>query len=233
MSITWLGAAALAAILLFGAMGFRRGFIKEVVATFFIILALLISDALQPSVYNFLREKTPLYSTIQENCRELLATQIDSTAGIGRNAQEDLIEGLSIPSFLKDALLENNTAEGYKEAAVDTFSEYIAVSIAGMATRGLSFLGTYLLATVLLHLAMAALNLLAKLPLLHGVNKLAGALVGAAKGLLFVWLAMLLLAVFCNTEIGKAGVHLAEQDAFLSLFYQSGLPSKALLAVMG
>ena len=67
---------------------------------------------------------------------------------------------------------------------------------------------------------MFILDLIAGLPLIKEANKLTGALVGLAEGILFVWIAFLVLTVLCSTEIGKKGLELIEKDVFLNIIYQ-------------
>ena len=67
---------------------------------------------------------------------------------------------------------------------------------------------------------MFLLDLIAGLPLIKEANKLTGGLVGIVKGVLFVWIAFLVLTVLCSTEIGKAGLDLIEKDAFLNVLYE-------------
>ena len=43
---------------------------------------------------------------------------------------------------------------------------------------------------------------------------------GLAEGILFVWIAFLVLTVLCSTEIGKKGLELIEKDVFLNIIYQ-------------
>lgn len=69
MNLTWLGIVVL--VLIAGACitGFQKGFVKEVVATFFVLFSIIISGALNPYVSSFLRERTPVYNMVKENCR--------------------------------------------------------------------------------------------------------------------------------------------------------------------
>ena len=89
-----------------------------------------------------------------------------------------------------------------------------------MIVNGLSFFVSYLLASVILRMGTYILNLLAGLPVLKSANKLAGGAIGLVKGIVFVWIAFLVLTVLCSTQIGKEGLALIEKDAFLSVLYE-------------
>lgn len=219
--MTWLGIVVAGILLLTAYKGFRRGFIREIVSFFFVFLALAVSWAINPYVNEFFMENTPVYEKIQESCQSFVESQKkQELTSPGTEEQTGFIEGLELPELLQKGLESNNTAEVYTYLAVDSFGEYISEALARMIVNGLSFFVSYLLATVILRLGTWVLNLLAGLPVLKSANKLAGGLVGAAKGVLFVWIAFLVMTILCSTSIGKEALALIEKDAFLNVLYE-------------
>ena len=219
--MTWLGIVVAGILLLTAYKGFRRGFIREIVSFFFVFLALAISWAINPYVNEFFMENTPVYEKIQESCQSFVESQKkQELTSPGTEEQTGFIEGLELPELLQKGLESNNTAEVYTYLAVDSFGEYISEALARMIVNGLSFFVSYLLASVILRLGTWVLNLLAGLPVLKSANKLAGGLVGAVKGVLFVWIAFLVMTILCSTSIGKEALALIEKDAFLNVLYE-------------
>ena len=219
--MTWLGIVVAGILLLTAYKGFRRGFIREIVSFFFVFLALAVSWAINPYVNEFFMENTPVYEKIQESCQSFVESQKkQELTSPGTEEQTGFIEGLELPELLQKGLESNNTAEVYTYLAVDSFGEYISEALARMIVNGLSFFVSYLLATVILRLGTWVLNLLAGLPVLKSANKLAGGLVGAVKGVLFVWIAFLVMTILCSTSIGKEALALIEKDAFLNVLYE-------------
>lgn len=219
--MTWLGIVVAGILLLTAYKGFRRGFIREIVSFFFVFLALAVSWAINPYVNEFFMENTPVYEKIQESCQSFVESQKkQELTSPGTEEQTGFIEGLELPELLQKGLESNNTAEVYTYLAVDSFGEYISEALARMIVNGLSFFVSYLLASVILRLGTWALNLLAGLPVLKSANKLAGGLVGAVKGVLFVWIAFLVMTILCSTSIGKEALALIEKDAFLNVLYE-------------
>ena len=47
-----------------------------------------------------------------------------------------------------------------------------------------------------------------------------GGIVGVAKGILFIWIALLLLTILCSSNIGKSGLELVEKDSILQALYK-------------
>ena len=68
--------------------------------------------------------------------------------------------------------------------------------------------------------AMLVLDMIAGLPLISGANRLTGGIVGVAKGILFIWIALLLLTILCSSDIGKRGLELVEKDSILQALYK-------------
>ena len=219
--MTWLGIVVAGILLLTAYKGFRRGFIREIVSFFFVFLALAVSWAINPYVNEFFMENTPVYEKIQESCQSFVESQKkQELTSPGTEEQTGFIEGLELPELLQKGLESNNTAEVYTYLAVDSFGEYISEALARMIVNGLSFFVSYLLASVILRLGTWVLNLLAGLPVLKSANKLAGGLVGEVKGVLFVWIAFLVMTILCSTSIGKEALALIEKDAFLNVLYE-------------
>lgn len=221
MTLTWLGAAVICILAVTVSRGYKRGFIREIVSFFFVFLAIAVSWAINPYVNDFFMENTPVYRMIRESCQDFVST------GDGQEQQTDeqveqnsFIEALELPDLIRKGLESNNKEEVYTYLAVDTFGEYVSEALARMIVNGLSFVVSYMLASVILRLGTWVLNFLAGLPLLKSANKLAGGLVGLVKGVLFVWIAFLALTVLCSTEIGKQGLALIERDTFLSFLYE-------------
>lgn len=231
MTWTWLGIAACVFLVFSGYMGFRRGFIKEIVSIFFVFLSIALVWVINPYINEFIRENTPVYSMVQEGCQNIVRSQAGDEQGLDSEGQSSLIDSLTLPGLLKEGLEENNTAEVYRYLAVDSFGDYVANYLAIVVVNGISFLVSYLLATILIRMVTYALNIIAGLPILNGANKAAGGFLGVIKGLIFIWIAFLLLTVFCNTDIGKQGLKLVEQDFFLNLLYENNIFMKIFMSV--
>lgn len=228
---TWLGIVVLALIVFACASGFRKGFVKEIVSAFFMIISFLLVWVINPYVNTFVREYTPVYETIQSQCREMVLEKTGDKKTLDKEEQSQVMADLELPDLLKNTLEKNNTAETYRYLAVSTFSEYIADSLAVMAVNGISFLLSYIISAVAIKLLGYILNVLTKLPVIHGINKLAGGAVGGVKCVIFIWIALLVLTLLCDTSLGKEGMALVQQDTFLNFLYNQNVFVKVFMSV--
>ena len=219
MTLTWLGIVVLAILAVVAYRGYKRGFIREVVSFFFVFLAIAVSWAINPYVNEFFMENTPVYEMVRESCERFVSSG-EKDEGENTGSQTGFIEDLELPELLQKGLEANNIEEVYAYLSVETFGEYVSEALARMIINGLSFAVSYMMASVILRLGTWILNVLAGLPVLNGANKLAGGMVGLVKGVLFIWIAFLVLTVLCSTEIGRQGLSLIEKDPFLNVVYE-------------
>lgn len=219
MTLTWLGIVVLAILAVVAYRGYKRGFIREVVSFFFVFLAIAVSWAINPYVNEFFMENTPVYEMVRESCKRFVLSG-EKDEGENTGSQTGFIEDLELLELLQKGLEANNTEEVYAYLSVETFGEYVSEALARMIINGLSFAVSYMMASVILRLGTWILNVLAGLPVLNGANKLAGGMVGLVKGVVFIWIAFLVLTVLCSTEIGRQGLSLIEKDPFLNVVYE-------------
>ena len=219
ISWTWLGIVVLALIIFACASGFRRGFVKEIVSAFFMIISFLFVWAINPYVNTFVREYTPVYNIVQSNCQELVMEQTGSQKALDKEEQTQIMEKMELPDILKTSLMENNTAETYRYLAVSTI------------VNGISFLLSFIISAIVIRLLSYILNVLTNLPVINGVNKIAGGAVGGAKCIIFIWIGLLILTLLCDTTIGKQGMALVEQDTILNFLYNQNIFVKVFMSV--
>ena len=219
MKLTWFGIVILLILILFIWMGYRRGFIREIVSFFFVFLSLSLAWAINPYINDFLISETPVYSTIQETCTDFVQKQSSDLENETESSSQ-FIDGLNLPEILRKNIEKNNNTENYAELSVNTLTEYVSGYLARTIVNGLSYVLAYILATIGIRIVVYILNLIAGLPILKTANKLTGGLVGFVKGLVFIWILFLILTVLCSTEIGKTSLELIEKDSLLSVIYQ-------------
>lgn len=219
MNWTWLGLAVLVLLIFSMADGYRRGFVKEVVSVLLVLVSVVLVWLINPYVNEFIRENTSAYEKIQAVSESFVDSLVDGTENMGEEEQNALISSMDLPELLQNGITENNTASVYQYLAVNTFAGYISGYLANIAVNCLSFLISYILSSVLIHVLAYGLDLLAKLPVLRGINKIAGALVGGGKCVIFVWVGMLVLTILCNTEVGQKGLGLIRGDSILNFLY--------------
>lgn len=147
--------------------------------------------------------------------------EILSSIEIPKETQTNLIKKAGLPKFLEEGLIENNNNETYKELGVTTFQEYIGAYVTKIVMTMLSFLITFILAGIIMKVIVYALAIMEELPVIHGVNRLAGGLVGIVFGVIIVWIAFLILTLMYDSEIGQMCFKWIQESWILQILYST------------
>ncbi len=243
--------------LLFMIRGYRRGLIKSLASVISLVASLALVSFVTPYVSQFLQEQTPVYTYVMERCQESFTVTLDeadektaeseteegdvslkkgnnndtvgNVAGtISSQLQKNAIEELPLPSVLKNLLIRNNTEKIYKDLAVNSFNDYVPKFMANLIMNIISFVVTWLIVASFIWLAVMTLDVIANLPIIHGVNQMLGLVLGAGQALVIVWIAFLAITVFASTAIGKQLMEMIEKNVLLNQLYNGNVFLKLL-----
>lgn len=216
--------------------GHSRGFIRLVVSMLAVVLSLSIVRISLPTVTGFLKENTNLQQTIAENMKKSIGlnqeVQSDDAAVGIPSAQRTLIENLQLPKHIKAALIENNNNEMYQMLGVQAFTEYIGDYLANVILDSVGFVLLFAAVYLAMRIVMRWLDIIAKLPILSGINKIAGALLGGIEGLVFLWLGCMFVTAFSGTEWGLMLIRQIEGSKWLSYLYSYNFLNLMVLGVL-
>lgn len=227
----WLSIAV--AVYLIGMVlyGHYKGFIKLAVSAVALVITFAAIHVAMPQVTDFLKNNTKIYSAFEESMMEAMKIE-ESADSEEPSGQRTIIEGLELPKQLKEALLENNNNEVYKVLGVETFTQYIASYLANSIINIIGFLVLFVVVFAALNIITVWLDLVAKLPILSGINKIAGGFLGGTEGLIFLWIICLFVTAFSGTAGGKALIQQIESSALLSYIYDHNLLSSFVMTVV-
>lgn len=224
-----LDAVVIIVILVCAVLAWRKGFIRAVLGFLPMLSALMGTKYLSPYISRFLRG-TPIFSTLLDSIRESMG--LDKLIGESvMQTQTEIIDGMRLPAFLKEALLENNNPVIYQLLDVDKLQDYIAGFLANTCINVLSVVFAFILIYIIVAVILQALNLFSELPVLNFVNHFSGFLVGALKGLLFVWIGCILLTFFqCSAKL--EGVFMALETTYVADFlYENNMLLYLILTI--
>ena len=220
-----------AAVLAFHVIdGLHRGFIKKSVSAVSLIVTLVLVTYLTPQITTFIQDYTSLHESLQEKCSEIfLNNEYNQDV---KTDQVMMIENMDLPENIKEMLLENNNKEAYDVLEVSGFHEYIGAYLANMIINALAYLLSFVIIWTLLRAILLALDVVARLPLLRGINQLAGGVLGLVVGLVLVWIAFLLATVLCNGELGREFFQLICENQFLLFLYNQNVIMKIVFGLI-
>ena len=221
--ITEHGLPIAAAVFLIGMVlyGHHRGFLGQCVSVGALVLTILLVKMAAPAATEFIRANPEIRDRAARTILNASGWQAPSAQEVQfPAAQRIAIENMKLPQSVKDILLENNNSEFYHILGVDQFAEYISTYLADMLINVVCGFVIFLLAYILIRILIRWLDLIARLPILCGLNQIAGALLGLAQGLLILWIAGALLNCFAATAAGQILEQQVNGSAWLSFLYQ-------------
>ena len=93
--------------------------------------------------------------------------------------------------------------------------------MAGLILSIVSYILTFILIVSLVALAVAMLNIMTKLPVLHGINQLLGLGLGFFQGLIIVWIGFLIITILSHTSVGRELMQMITDSSILSKMYDA------------
>lgn len=142
-------------------------------------------------------------------------------ADIPKDLQIKAIEMAELPEVFKSLLSDNNNDVIYEKLGVKTFAEYVGEFLSKLIIHIVAFLCTFLLVTIVLRAIIFALDIVSELPVLGFFNRLAGGAVGAAGGLIIIWLYFVVITLLYVTAFGREIYQVIQENAILNMLYEN------------
>ena len=189
-------------LLLFAALGAHKGMVLTLCSLVSVVLGFLggryLADLLTPAL---VKQAAPMLEGLVEKYLAAVA------AGADAATQEAGFLGLVLQELLKDGF-----------ASVEPVAAELAVSLAESVIYPLVFLLAFILILVVCWFIAHALDLVARLPVLHTLNSLGGFVLGLIKGCLLVAVLIPLLLRFLGSYIPTDVLEHSRILAFIDQF---------------
>lgn len=209
-------------------IGYKRGLVKILASLVATIICIALVMMVSPKVSAWIQESTPLREKVQEKCVQMLITDTgiqegDLQADISLEEQITMIEGAQLPQVIRQMLLDNNNVEVYTALGVQTFGEFVGAYVAKVIADVIAFLVTFIAVFIAIRVLIGMLGLLDKLPLIGGANHLAGGIIGAAMGILIIWILFIAITLLYNTSLGVACLEDIAESTILTKLYDGNI----------
>lgn len=230
----WLSVAVIVYLVAMVLYGHYRGFVRQAISVAAVVASIVVVNMAAPAVKDFLLHSEAVNAVVRSGIEKTLGDGETIPAGQEEqpSAQRSYIEGLELPEQIRELLLENNNSEVYDILGVDSFGGYLVSYTAEMVISAVSYVIVFLAAFIVLNILLRWLDLVARLPILSGVNQLAGAGLGLAQALLFIWIGSVVLTIFATTQWGMAAFGQIQTSPFLTFLYQNNMLVKAAISIL-
>ena len=154
-------------------IGLRRGMVGTLMGFISVVLALIIARVAVPYIQPVAQEKlVTVY--VHEPLGEYIASELQTEGGGAVASVAELLDKLGLADLDIDG-----------DSGNEGFAAAVTAAAESRISEGIAFLGSFLLALIAMRIITAVLEAVFRLPVLHGVNKLAGGALGAVT-LVFV-----------------------------------------------
>lgn len=151
----------------------------------------------------------------------------------------EVIENLKLPNSIRDMILDVEIDSTYFDD-IERWNEYpeeaiewIETQICNLLTEtilnAIGFFVTFLIASIGVAILCFTLDIISKLPVLHQINTLSGAILGALEGLVLVWIGFIIITMLGSTAFGQEALGLITESELLSYLYNNNILSKSIL----
>lgn len=205
----------IAIIAVFGFIGHAKGFLKMMLSILSLALTLYVATLISPYISAWLQQ-TNLYDSVYEGTYTYVNDALrQSTVGDIQSAMDQL----QLPENIQNYVLagENIIMDRVGIAQI------IAERLTAMVFDVLVFLVTFAGAMIIIKLLFAAVNLMSHLPIIHGVNKIAGLILGILEGLVVVWVFFIIISLTNGSEFAYNMYAQINESAFLTFLYNKNV----------
>lgn len=223
MNINYLFIAVVILFIYMIRRGYKTGFLRMIVSFIGIIVILIAAKRITPYVSDYLINQTDTYQTIQDRITERFAEANEKYDNAIPENQILTINSYDVPEMVKSSLITNNTSDIYKLLFVSIFEEYVSAYLAKMVIKAISFVSLFVLFLIIYKLLLKIVDLISKIPILKGLNKLAGGCVGLIEALFIVWIFFIILVVFIGEGTAAPLYAMINRSSFLTELFNSNI----------
>lgn len=200
--------------------GFSLGFIRSVIGIVGYIVAFWVSKEYHTAISTYLLNNFKGIAQMKENLVSSVEGMLSNSLAEGTSAMTGAtFKGSGIP-FLES--LNVNEFINVNESAATTIHD-VALRISDFIISGISAILVFLVVLLVIKIIGIVLNAVMQMPVLKGVNRFAGLLVGLIKGGLIVYVTMTLLAFLSPTINDTKLMQSLYESQIGSAFYNNNI----------
>lgn len=143
-----------------------------------------------------------------------------SVVGISRNMIDTILTSVNLPAPLADVLEQNFLKQALSGSGAQSVNDYVSSTIVTAAVQVLCYLLCFAAAYILISIVIGLIQHVMRFPILKQLDWLAGAAFGLARGVVFVYL-LLLLVPLISTIVPANGVSALISSSSLAYLFQS------------
>ncbi|AOT70514.1 CvpA family protein [Geosporobacter ferrireducens] len=201
--MSWFDTLVLVILAIYAMKGWQRGFVLSFFSLASVIAAAVAAKLYHPRFSEYLLDNTTLFLKLQQwvglRVKDAAYQEVSSRGDI---ASDNIYQILGMPRGIQQVFMGSETLRDYSTKAMEGVHAYVADVLARMFINLLSMILIFICVKMALMLIGHLLDGLFSLPVLNQFNHVGGLAFGGMKGLLIIFI-LLLLMVPVNTMAGR------------------------------
>ena len=214
--------------------GYRKGFLRIILTTLALVVTIVAAGFLAPRFSEFL-QGTFIGTSVEKSINAFVEKKISGPTRDVINkaeaAQGKVIDGLPLPKFIKEDIHEKNEKNGYAEYGVSNFKDYLSARLSVIVINAIAYIILLIVIYLILRILLRVIGVIGRIPVIRGVNRLFGAILGLVEGALVVWCICLFIMAISQTPFGTKIVDVIDQSVVLKFIYDNNLLLTAVKSI--
>ena len=211
--------------------GYSHGILRMIYSLVAWILILVVVSWATPHVCAYLEENTGIQANIQERCRDKLNEIVEQKGEQNSNTEILAAMGVQMPEVVVDKLFgTDNLADGILEKT--GLYDVVSDKISQLAMTGISFLLVLVVASIVFGIILQLIKIVEKIPVIHGVNRILGAVGGLLKGIVLIWIMFAIIALTGTSSLGTIATSYIYESEFLQFLYENNIILMILMSFL-
>ena len=221
--MNWLVIAVIVLIALATLAGAKRGLVKTVLsfASFFVSLVIMLF--VREPVSDFVKDQTGIYAAIETSVSSFVEEKTQEIQAGQAQMTDKVIDSLNLPDVLTKSLEQSNSK------AVQNIAAYITGWLTDLAFEAVCCIISFVVVWILLRIVTMVLAGIVRLPVLHQIDCIAGAICGLCTALIIIWIGGIVVTAFAAQDWGREALSMITQSTLLTFLYNNNFLLNALL----
>lgn len=207
--MNWLLILILVVMAAFAINGYKVGIIRKAFSMFSFILTIVLASFVVPYVNDFIMHETPIYENVNIGLQNVIS--VDDTV-------DNAMQKNDMPQIVATII-----SGDLGQSIVSGIENQICEKLADSVIKGLAFAGSFALISLLLRTIIFTLDIIARLPIIRGINQYLGMLIGLAESIAIIWIFFILIVAFKDTQAGTVIMKCINESKILRFLYDNNL----------
>ena len=136
---------------------------------------------------------------------------------------------MNLPDVLTKSLEQSNSKAVYEQRGIQNIAAYITGWLTDLAFEAVCCIISFVVVWILLRIVTMVLAGIVRLPVLHQIDCIAGAVCGLCTALIIIWIGGIVVTAFAAQDWGREALSMITQSTLLTFLYNNNFLLNALL----